>query len=335
MKTACIYHSIDLDGWCSAAIIKHWYIKTNSQQRIMDINDDTLKLILPELAKDEDILVFIGFTHGQPIPDLSEYDRVIMCDISFPKEEMEKLYDRLNIKFIWIDHHISSIKDNIHFNHIVNGKDVSKFIYEGLRDTNFAACELTWKYFFPKKEMPELVRLLGRYDSFGHKGTEEEQSVVEFQYGARSNISNYNECFDVLTDNIYYGNDVIKNILDDGQSIYRFLCVDAKFSYKYGFPIKLYNNTLKENTIFGEFNFICINKERFNPDNFGIDYGKDGYEGVACYYYDGSDYNFSFYSNNENVDCSAIAKQFGGGGHQGAAGAKLSHLQFIKLITNN
>lgn len=25
MKTVCIYHSIDLDGWMSAAIVKHWW----------------------------------------------------------------------------------------------------------------------------------------------------------------------------------------------------------------------------------------------------------------------------------------------------------------------
>lgn len=25
MKTVCVYHSIDLDGWMSAAIVKHWF----------------------------------------------------------------------------------------------------------------------------------------------------------------------------------------------------------------------------------------------------------------------------------------------------------------------
>ena len=34
-----------------------------------------------------------------------------------------------------------------------------------------------------------------------------------------------------------------------------------------------------------EYKFICINKENFNPINFGIDYHKDGYDGAACFHY--------------------------------------------------
>ena len=55
-------------------------------------------------------LTFIGYNYGQPIPDLSEYDKVIMCDISFPVEEMLKLRDTLGKNFVWLDHHISAIK---------------------------------------------------------------------------------------------------------------------------------------------------------------------------------------------------------------------------------
>ncbi len=36
-------------------------------------------------------------------------------------------------------------------------------------------------HFFSGQKMPEIVRLLGRYDCFGHKGTSEERQVLEFQ----------------------------------------------------------------------------------------------------------------------------------------------------------
>lgn len=55
MKTVCIYHSIDLDGWMSATIVKHWW--ENSPNAI-DNNDDKLD--------------FIGYNYGDPVPDLSE-----------------------------------------------------------------------------------------------------------------------------------------------------------------------------------------------------------------------------------------------------------------------
>lgn len=32
MKTVCIYHSIDPDGWMSAAIVKHWFETIDKEQ---------------------------------------------------------------------------------------------------------------------------------------------------------------------------------------------------------------------------------------------------------------------------------------------------------------
>jgi len=188
MKTVCIYHSVDLDGWMSAAIVKHWFYKNNNKRTEVNLNvvntlstEDRNEWESKVNSKFTDpTIYFIGYNYGQPIPDLSEYDKVIMCDISFPKEEMNKLQSSLKTNFIWIDHHISAIYDNS-----------DNMYIEGLRNTKFAACELTWSYFFPYIVMPEIIRLLGRYDCFGHKGTDEEQKDLEFQYGARQCKSNY------------------------------------------------------------------------------------------------------------------------------------------------
>ena len=325
MKTACIYHSIDLDGWMSAAIVKHWH------ESIMRSQED----ITGQSQKQYHKLDFIGYNYGQPIPDLSDYDKVIMCDISFPKEEMEKIAKSgIGISnFIWIDHHISAIKDisKTYFAKTING----------LRDTKFAACELTWKYFFPNDYMPEIVRLLGRYDCFGHKSTDEETKVLEFQYGARQCISNYEEAYNALIreleDNKYckilnYDETIIYEIHTKGKSIYQYLCTEAKQSYKNGFTIQLIEeitDNIGKNIVNRK--FICINKERFNPINFGIDYHAQGYDGAACFHFDGKRklWAFSLYNDNGKVDCSVIAKQFGGGGHKGAAGFVTNDLTSI------
>jgi len=371
MKTICIYHSIDLDGWMSAAIVKHWWELNTKMQ---------------EGGSRTDRIEFLSFNYSDPIPDLSEYDKVIMCDISFPVEEMNSLEFSLEYgnpeseNFIWIDHHISAINDN------------SKRNFHGIRDTKFAACELTWRYFFPNETMPEIVRLLGRYDCFGHKGTEEELKVLEFQYGARNIISNYEEAYNYLC--MYFdkerikdeNNELINSIWTIGSHIYQYLCTDARPSYKNGFTVTLWQDTIPTNEeirsipMFGACDicgkegnitrhyfryendkcdchspyhfelfdccstckptaknkvpkkFICINKERFNPINFGIDYHKDGYDGCACFHYANGKYNFSLYNDNGLVDCSLIAKQFGGGGHKGAAGFILNQEQFDQLI---
>ena len=343
MKTACIYHSIDLDGWMSAAIVKHWYKNEHCGNTFEHGN------VIVVTNEGSHSLTFIGYNYGQPIPDLSEYDKVIMCDISFPKEDMLNLWATKGLNFIWIDHHISAIKDmkNAHEN-------ISSGVYpiQGLRDTNFAACELTWKYFMSnpiekfgeieeQEPMPAIVRLLGRYDCFGHKGTDEEQKVLEFQYGARSCISNYEEAYDLLKKSISF--DVNEPVIgatspefkiwNRGKAIYQYLCTEAKQTYKNGFEIKLIEEItdhIGKNIV--NRRFICINKERFNPVNFGIDYHKDGYDGCACFHFNGTHWCFSLYNDNGKVDCSQIAKRYGGGGHKGAAGMIVDLETFKSII---
>ena len=350
-KTVCIYHSLDLDGWMSAAIVKHWWLTNISSNEkaigeLVIANDAIQDYVAKEpIYKDTHNLWFIGYNHGQPIPDLSKYDMVIMCDISFSKEEMQNLILWLGKNFIWIDHHISAISAIKNPIWIV---DVSLNI-EGMQDTKFAACELTWKYLFPNEIMPEIVKLLGRYDCFGSRGTDEELKVLEFQYGARQCISNYEEAFKYLKNDILDSEDgisilneesIIGGIWDSGKSIYQFLCTDAKQSYKNGFVIALpykhdYHGGMQPATPSNKVNFICINKERFNPINFGIDYHLEDYDGAACFHItkEGK-VAFSLYNDNGFVDCSVIAKQFGGGGHKGAAGF-ICDLETFKQIINS
>lgn len=307
-KVLCIYHSVDLDGWMSAAIVKLWATRENVQ------------------------IEFLGWNYGQQVPDCAGFEKVVMCDISFPKEVMFELQDKLHISggssnFIWIDHHISAIND---IKELFESMDAmqNKGYPEGLRDIRFAACELTWKYFFPDTKMPEIVRLLGRYDCFGHKETSEEKMVLEFQYGARQVISNYQEAYSHIEQYINYTDFqleisdkfYIEPIHQKGKSIYEYLITKAEQIWKRAYGINLLTGQ-------GVINIACVNEERFNPINFGIDYHAEGYGAVLCYWYESGKWKFSLYNEDGKVDCSIIAKSFGGGGHKGASGFVLDTIE--------
>ena len=274
----CIYHSRDLDGWMSAAIVKLKYPKIN----------------------------LIGWDYGQSVPDIKG-DGVIMTDISFPMKDMVSLAGKNKWNLKWIDHHASAIKEYNEFT-----KDSESFC-NAILDSKFAACELTWQYFFPNEKIPELVRLLGRYDCFGHKGTEEELKVLEFQYGARQSISNVEDAYKHLLIATVKGGDLGGDLVDDihlqGKAVYKYLCTEAKHTYSMIFPIDIEGHR-----------FACVNQVRFNPINFGIDYHKDGYDGFACFHYQNGQFTYSLYNDNGEVDCSILAKSRGGGGHKGASG---------------
>jgi len=326
MKTLCIYHSRDLDGWSSAAIVK--LAMRNNVSAIIDLDKGTTEIAPPEEDQNQGTLYFKGYDYGQSIPDTSEYDRVIMCDISFPKEDMLKINEQLGVNFIWIDHHQRQI-DMINPYLEEHGLPMDGLITEPgeLR----AACELTWEYFFPDDAMPELIRLLGRYDCFGHRGTEEEQTVLQFQYGARGAMVNYEDVYSILIMPAELQDTFIWETLEQGKGIYRYLCAEAKATYAKAFPLKFINPALTTEDVFIP-KFLAVNQERFNPINLGIDYHADGYDGFACFWYNDGKWIFSLYNHNGKIDCAEICAMFGGGGHKGAAGFVTTDInQFLNI----
>lgn len=317
MKTICIYHSVDLDGWMSAAIVKKWFIENNSKYTIknLDTGDEE-----GTLTPDNEELHFLGRNYGQPLPNLIEYDKIILVDVSFTKGDMEIFARTFKKNFIWIDHHISMIREMVK---IENADDT--FEITGIQDDQFAACELTWKYFFPKQRMPNVVRLLGRYDCFGFVGTDEETEVLEFQYGARALIKDIHGCFLCLD---YPAN--VGEVKDYGRHVYTYAKSEGERVHKRAFKIMLPEPEPESGlTEFIPRTFLCVNQSGFNPGALGIKYAEDGY---CVFYLSNKKWHLSLYSDKPNVDCSAIAKLYGGGGHKGAAGIQLELNQFDPTV---
>jgi len=126
----CFYHSADLDGHCSGAIVKHKF---------------------PECE-------MIGIDYGDKFPwdSIKLHEAVYMVDFSLqPFDQMIELNERCDL--IWIDHHKSAIEECKN----------SESIFFGVQNSDLAACELTWKYFSGDKP-PTAVFLLGRYDVWDH-----------------------------------------------------------------------------------------------------------------------------------------------------------------------
>ena len=53
------------------------------------------------------------------------------------------------------------------------------------------------------------------------------------------------------------------------------------------------------------------------------------------FYFNGTDWTFSLYTLRDDIDCSAIAKRYQGGGHVRASGFKCDHETMIKIISGN
>ena len=144
----CIYHIADHDGKGSAAVVRSVYPETE----------------------------FLGLNHDMEIPydEIRKHDKIVVCDIALPLEFMLELSRTKD--FVWIDHHASFI--NEYNEHLANGGAEIK----GLRRIGTAACCLTWEYFYPDKELPEGLKLLGLNDIFDLR----DPRVRPFEYAVQS-----------------------------------------------------------------------------------------------------------------------------------------------------
>jgi oligoribonuclease NrnB/cAMP/cGMP phosphodiesterase (DHH superfamily) len=295
-----MFHRIDLDGWMSGAIIADKYLELG--YKIVDATSDT-----KFKAISSNTIYMLPFNYGDKIPeglDTEVVDEVILADISLPASVMSKLGDKLTV----LDHHKTAIET-------IESLDINCICH---CSTEVAACELTWEYFHPNVQPPTIVTLLGLYDSFRHLGTDLEKDVMQFQYGARSFINDYSSALQYLNK---WDSKLTSTFIDAGKAILQYLKVEAQDIYATRGTQKISSEFIGKTGV----KFASINRMRFNPANYDIDYTKDGYQGVVSYFIEkGGIVNVSLYSDLPDIDVSKIAKAFGGGGHKGAAGFRLA-----------
>ena len=290
----CFYHSSDLDGHCSGAIVKYKF----PQAQMHSIN------------------------YGQQFPlekiDLKE-DTVIFVDFCMqPISEIVKLFKALGDRLIIIDHHVSTIRD------LKTEKLCEKI--SGICVVGLAGCELTWQYFFPETETPECVRLLGRYDVWDHT----DSNVLPFQMGMRmnntwpdsKNMAIWEEYFD---DDFTSHDSIIMQTIEKGKTILEYQKQEnEKYAKSCAMEIE-----------FEGFKTIAINKLLTNSQIFNSVWDESKYDLMITFGIRANGmWTMSFYTTKSEIDCSQIAKSFGGGGHAGAAGCNFKTLppEFIKQI---
>jgi len=202
MKTLCIYHSADLDGHCSGAIVRR---------------------ARPDCE-------LIGINYGDPFPwDRIDQDtEVIMVDFSIqPIEGMVRLQQECG-HLVWIDHHESAIKEA--------AKYPALYSTPGLRVIGKAACELAWEWFF-EEQSPPSVYLLGRYDVWD---LDVHPDVLPFQWGMQS-LKETSPGFTPLWVALFSGDpDSVHHLCEVGRTLLEFQAIqDAKACAGCAFPAEL------------------------------------------------------------------------------------------------
>lgn len=312
VKRIGIYHSKDMDGYCSGAIMKLRY---------------------PDIT-------LIGFNYGENIWEAmsnakiqmskgEEYE-VIMADVSLPRDDMFKLAEWCGNRFTWIDHHKSAIEEfcisppSRRINVCSpNNPDVFIKIYV---EVGRAACELCWDYFMANsyeknkfyEDIPEVVKYLGMYDTWRNEDKEYwDNMIMPFQYGMRlictgvndfpMNLLKRSEVFDPLR-GLCETSRKCAEIRHDGRTVLKYQKQQNIRACRSAFEVE-----------FEGLRAICLNNGGANSQLFESVWDEEKYDIMMPFVFNGKYWVFSIYTTKPDIDCSELAKRYGGGGHKQAA----------------
>lgn len=248
---------------------------------------------------------YIMYDYSKPVPTdiIEDGETVYFVDLSFSVNSVDKLKEILETKkckLIWCDHHSSTmevLKNYPGYNSI-----------EGIRQEGISGAALTWMYFnkCKFKDIPHFLKLISDFDcwifSYGDDTLNFKYSIESTDYDALDIIWNQ-----LVRDSLKQDIPLLTSMVISGGAIAKYVEKEyEQYKLKYAYESRIDN-----------IKCLVINRS-CNSLVFGDSI--NDYPIVAIWAFNGEKYKYSLYSANDDVDCSKIAEQYGGGGHKKAAG---------------
>lgn len=236
---------------------------------------------------------FHAGVYGQPAPDCTGKD-VYLVDFSYKGNELQRIIDQAQSVTI-IDHHKTAQAE------IQPLLDAGKI--NGIFDMTKSGAVLTWEWFHPNKEVPQFLKHVQDRDlwKFEIEGSREISSYIfSFEYDFNN--------WDILEHNLGNRNGW-QRCFQQGEAIER----------KHFKDIAELIEVVKRPMKIGGHNVQVLNLPYTMASDACHAQANEGQVFGASYYDTATSRVFSLRSIGD-FDVSAIAKQYGGGGHKNAAG---------------
>jgi oligoribonuclease NrnB/cAMP/cGMP phosphodiesterase (DHH superfamily) len=240
-----------------------------------------------------------------------------MVDVSILPEDMAKLALYTGRQLTWIDHHKSAIED---YNKFKADNPVQAEYFKAVLQQGIAACEITWNYLFPNEPMPDAVSLIGQYDTWRDENKSNwNKLVLPFQYGMKA--MGVDNPIKVAPGLLNGSPAIIDTIIEQGKIALQYQTNMDKQIMKSSFDV-----------VVDGLEGIACNGAGFGSMAFDSVFDPTKYDLMVPFKFDGINWVVSLYSGNPDVDCSVIAKRYGGGGHASAAGFTTTEFpDFLKV----
>ena len=287
-------------------------------------------IVLQHFGKENCDIEHFNYDREPAIEKYGEGDTVVITDYSLSNDQYRQILAQIGETgdLIWLDHHITAINRYLEENGLY---------LQGLRSTKWCGAALAWFYFndfdtedvenIPYEELveklPLWLRLVDAWDTWKTNST----------YRRNAELLNLALCNDLSMENI---NKIAKDVkiysanllrpINTGKMYEQYKNIWSKqFRDKYMFiendvpgkqfgtdrdlKVAILNIGCANSTFFGEYINEC--------------------DVCMTFCYNGKQFVISVYSNKDDVDCSLFAKNYGGGGHKGAAGCTVDDVDGI------
>lgn len=335
---AIIYHDADFDGKLSNEVCRFHLSKLHPDAAIHSYGWDYGREVPSVLLKWWDPDMGDQFSNKW-----EDYDAIYIVDLS-----VDELMARpeLRDKIVWIDHHKSAIEKWDSDTNDVDGVPFTGMPFKGIRIDGVAACRLCWQWFtwgklpkgvLPSKQdsiepltkalfvdrevaEPELIRLAGEYDVWDHR----DLNAKVLQFGLRAlSDGEFNQLLHEAF--VGGGTGILSSALAFGKKIKSY-CDRQNDEYS-----AAYSQTIQWEGL----TFCALNiGQRGNSDLLrgGL---KPEHDACFAWRWTGDKVLVSLYhiEGKTHHDLSKIAVKYGGGGHKGACGFRISLAQLDGILS--
>lgn len=303
------YHHNDLDGRAAAAVVSYTLNEYNPHSFI----ESDYSGLKTELCAD--------------------MDDVWIVDYSFTEDTLPTLLELLDraSHVTWIDHHDSSL-DLIESHPELKAVDnLSIYVSK-----DHSGCMLTYQYLHGEEDsmVPLFLRLISDYDNWDREHPDSYAFVLGMNLrNCRPTSALYRRLTQEFLDNFtsYEELDCLDEVF---LSVVKTSCPLLSSIWEDGQVVESYANEQNRKILqgcgfeseFHGYRCFCVNSAYGNSMMFGAKLLR--YPLCIAFYFDGTQYNYSLYSDSDRfeVSCKSIAEEYGGGGHIGAAGFRSKDL---------
>ncbi|HEY0220699.1 MAG TPA: phosphoesterase [Candidatus Paceibacterota bacterium] len=280
-KVVAIYHKDCVDGTTSAAVVLKKFPEAKVYPIPRGYTKEDLEPILSTLTEENEIYTVDGEMGAREILDLG-------------------------FKVTTIDHHIGEREnlDNL-------AKENSNYTF--IFDNDKSGASLSWNYFFPGEEMPEMIKYVEDFDLWNWKYRKETENVMGYLSIFRNNPEKTLELM----------NNGLEEIMNKGEVISTYTESQIEEQKKTE-PVQI---KIGENTV-PAFN-APMSYKSFLGDFFSKKLGKT----VLIFKIDGGKVKMSFRGHDEHTPSALeLASLVGGGGHRNSAGGAMPLYNFLEML---